>query len=348
MTNSYQVRPEDGPVLVTGATGYVAGWVIQALLDAGLTVHAAVRDPDNARKLAQLVAIADASPGSIRFFKADLLDPHGHDEAMQGCRIVMHTASPFITAEKISDPQRDLVEPAQAGTRNVLNAVNRTESVRRVVLTSSLVAVHGGSATSYFASDHPLTEADWNTYSSLENAPYPYSKTVAEQTAWEIAKAQTRWKLVVINPGFVLGPSVGEVRTSASFDHIRAVGAGGYAQGVPPMEIGMVDVRDVADAHMRAAFIEAAEGRHLVYGEVLSLGDIIQMLKEEFGDDPWPFPETTAAPADVVHWQADNSKSKRALGLAYRPIKAAVVATFQQLIDSGELTAPSGEERNSI
>ncbi|MDX1292309.1 MAG: NAD-dependent epimerase/dehydratase family protein, partial [Hyphomonas sp.] len=127
------------PVLVTGATGYVAGWLIRQLLEAGVTVHAAVRDPDNAEKRAHLDAMAASLPGDIRFFKADLLDDGSFDAATQGVGTVFHTASPFIV--QYDDPQKDLVDPAVNGTENVLRSASRVDSVKRVVLTSSCAAI---------------------------------------------------------------------------------------------------------------------------------------------------------------------------------------------------------------
>lgn len=108
----------DSPVLVTGATGYVAGWIVRDLLEAGVTVHAAVRDPHNAAKLAHLTGMAEKAPGSLKVFAADLLDEGSYEAAMAGCGIVLHTASPFTSA--IKDPQKELVDPALEGTRNVL------------------------------------------------------------------------------------------------------------------------------------------------------------------------------------------------------------------------------------
>ena len=98
------------PVLVTGATGYVAGWIVKGLLEAGVTVHAAVRDPGDHARTADLEALGRASPGEIRFFRADLLEEGSYAEAMAGCRIVLHTASPFTT--RVRDPQAELVDPA--------------------------------------------------------------------------------------------------------------------------------------------------------------------------------------------------------------------------------------------
>lgn len=131
----------DGPVLVTGATGYVAGWIVRLLLERGVRVHAAVRDSKNAAKRAHLDVLARRSPGEVRYFDADLTAPGSYASAMQGCKAVFHTASPFALA--VDDPQRDLVDPALLGTRNVLEEVDRTRSVERVVVTSSAVAIFG-------------------------------------------------------------------------------------------------------------------------------------------------------------------------------------------------------------
>ena len=129
------------PVLVTGATGYLAGWIVKRLLEEGKTVHAAVRDPSNKHTIAHLDDMAASLPGDITYFKADLLDDGSFDEAIQGCDVVMHTASPFTS--EVTDPQKDLVDPAVRGTRKVLGAANRTDSVKRVVLTSSCAAIYG-------------------------------------------------------------------------------------------------------------------------------------------------------------------------------------------------------------
>jgi nucleoside-diphosphate-sugar epimerase len=176
------------PVMVTGATGYVAGWILKALVEAGVTVHAPVRDPSNEEKIKHLIAMADRSAGAIRFFEADLLDQGSYGDAMAGCRILLHTASPFTTS--VSDPQRELVDPALLGTRNVLAEADRTPSVRRIVLTSSCAAIYGDNIDVAKAPGGVLTEEVWNTSSSLAHQPYSYSKTLAEREAWRIAGAQ--------------------------------------------------------------------------------------------------------------------------------------------------------------
>ncbi len=191
---------QNQPVMVTGATGYVAGWIVQQLLDQGITVHAAVRDPTNKAKLKYLDQLADNAPGHIRYFQSDLLQPGSYAEAMQGCQLVFHTASPFTL--NVKDPLKDLVEPAQLGTRNVLQQANQTLSVRRVVVTSSCAAIYGDNCDMLLAQGPMFTEQDWNTTSSLTHQPYSYSKTLAEREAWNIAEAQDRWYLRGVLGGY--------------------------------------------------------------------------------------------------------------------------------------------------
>lgn len=320
-----------GPVLVTGATGYLAGWVVKSLLDAGVTVHAGVRDPDNITKVRHLLDMADQTPGSLRLFKADLLDPGSHGTAMEGCRIVMHTASPFLLPSGISDPQRDLIEPALAGTRDVLETVNRVASVERVVLTSSTVAI----VDPVELTDKVHTEADWNDYASIETTAYPYSKVLAEREAWKIADSQQRWKLVVINPAFIVGPGTAPQQTSATFDQFRAMSNGTFSKQLPSRDVGVVDVRDVAEAHLRGAYVPEAGGRNIIYADVLSFNDIATILKEEFGGDArWQFPPDTPWDFSTPHWRADNSKAASELGMVYRPLRPAIIETFRQLTGS--------------
>eukprot|EP00121_Abeoforma_whisleri_P008171 Awhi_evm1s7491 len=131
--------PLSEPVMLTGATGYVAGVLCKELLEAGLTVHCPVRSPDNKEKIKHLVDVAATTKGTLKFFKADLLDRGSYLESMQGCSVVFHTASPFNMNPK--DVEKDLLEPAVNGTEYVLESVAKTPSVKRVVLTSSVYAV---------------------------------------------------------------------------------------------------------------------------------------------------------------------------------------------------------------
>lgn len=340
------------PVLVTGATGYVAGWIVRRLLEQGMTVHAAVRDPDNTAKLAHLRAMEADLPGRIVFFRADLLEEGSYRAAMTGCGVVFHTASPFTS--DFGDAQRDLVDPAVKGTRNVLDTATATYSVARVVLTSSCAAIIGDSAD---MAGQVADEGVWNSTSSLEHQPYAYSKTAAERAAWEISRRQARWRLVVINPSLVVGPGTAEVQTSESFSILRQMGSGAFKSGVPPMDIGMVDVRDVAEAHLRAAFLPDAEGRHIVSAESVSLLQVAEILKDRHGSSlrltaremprwvVWligPLVSRSVTRHMVVRsmghpWRVDNAKSMRTLGMVYRPVPTAVQKMFQQMVDTGQV-----------
>jgi len=343
---------QNTPVLVTGASGYIASWLVRYLLEAGYTVHATVRDPNRADSVEHLQKIAQGQPGTLRLFAADLLREGSFDEAMQGCEIVMHTASPFVL-DGFTDANEALVRPAVEGTRNVLEAANRTPSVRRVVLTSSVSAIYGDNIDARGLPGNLLDETHWNTSSTVDHNPYQYSKVAAEQEAWRMQKAQSRWDLVTINPGMVFGPALTRLSKSASIDTLVSMGDGRLKTGVPDLTYGVVDVRDVARAHMLAAFKPDAEGRYLVVAGETTMLEMARILRDRFGN-AYPFPRMTVPKAVV--WaigplmgpvtrkfisnnvgypvRFDNQRSLT-LGLGYRDIGQTLEAHFQQVIDDG-------------
>lgn len=340
------------PVMVTGGSGYIASWIIKYLLEDGVDVHATVRDPDNEEKVGHLKEIAAAAPGKLTLFKADLLDKTAFDAPMQGCELVMHTASPFFIG-KISDPQKQFIEPALQGTEAVLEACNRVESVRRVVLTTSCAAIYGDNADMTERGLTEYTEEQWNESSSLEHNPYSYSKTVAEKRAWEMAEAQDRWDLLCINPSLVLGPSLTGATISGSVALILDLARGKMWTGAPDLQMGIVDVRDVAMAHIKAGFTPSASGRHITSSESATLMDIANIWKEHFGKH-WKFPMMVAPKWVVwligptqgitrkfvsrnVGWplKFDNSYSEKDLGIRFRPMRETVIDHFQQMLDDG-------------
>jgi len=340
------------PVLVTGATGYVAGWIVKKLLDEGLTVHAAVRDPDKKVKIAHLDKLAADSQGNIKYFKSDLLEKGSYAEAMKGCELVYHTASPFIAM--VNDPQKDLIDPAVLGTENVLETANQTPSVKRIVVTSSCAAIYTDAIDCQNAPGGAITEEVWNTTSSLEYQPYSYSKTLAEKKAWEIQKSQNQWDLVTINPSLVLGPALnaGSV-TSESYNILTQLADGTMKMGAPKMGIGLVDVRDVAEAHFQAGFNPKAKGRYITSAHNTNLLEMALTLSPKFGDK-YPIPKK-ALPKWLlmlvgpmvnkafsrkfnknninVEWKADNSKIKNELGMSFLPMQKTMEDSFQVLIE---------------
>lgn len=340
------------PVLVTGGNGYIASWLVKYLLEDGVDVHATVRNPDDEKKVGHLKKIAEGAQGKLTLFKADLLEEGAFDAAMAGCELVMHTASPFVIMG-ITDPQRELVDPAVNGTVNVLEAANRVDSVRRVVLTSSVVGVYGDAVDMQQTTDGIFTEAYWNTTSSVDHQPYNYSKVAAEKVAWDIAEKQDRWDLLTINPGLVVGPSLTTASASGSFSTMKQFFNGSLKMGAPMLEFGLVDVRDVAMAHIKAGLTPAASGRHICVSESLTMLGIGEVLRENFGSR-YPFPRkelpkfmiwlagpmsgiTRAFVSKNVGYplKFDNSYIRKDLDMEFRPAAESLVEFFQQLIDDG-------------
>lgn len=338
------------PVMVTGATGYVAGWIVKKLLDEGFTIHAPVRNPDDEASLKYLNQMAEHAHGTIKYFKADLLQEGSYDEAMKGCELVFHTASPFIN--KVKDPERDLVKPALVGTKNVLGSVERTPSVKRVVLTSSCVAIIGDAIDCLDYPNQIASEHQWNLTSTVNHQSYAYSKTVAERAAWSINEKQSRWDMVVINPSLVIGPGINPRSTSESFNIIKQMGNGTMRMGAPEFYIGVVDVRDLAEAHFNAGFFPEAQGRHIISARETTFLELADMLRKRYGSK-YPLPKRTLPKMMVwlmaplvgfkrkmisrnigYHWSVNNTKSIKELGVKYRPIEESITDFFQQMIDN--------------
>lgn len=333
-------------ILVTGGSGYLASWIVKSLLAEGHHVRATVRRLADRQKYQHLENL-EPGRGSLALFEAGLQEPGSFAAAMAGCDYVIHTASPFVISG-VKDPQAELIAPAVDGVRNVLESVNRTDSVRRVVLTSSVVAIYGDSCEA--RGRGAFTEADWNRTSSAEHQPYSFSKTLAEKAAWSMAGAQKRWDLVVLHPGFMLGPAVDPATSGMSNTTMRNFANGTYKSGIIDAWYGLVDVRDAARAHLNACFTPAAGGRYIISNRSASLLEIAEILRREFGGR-YPLPKRKV-PKPVV-WlvapafgftrkyitknvgfpiQLDNRRSLQELGLTYTPIETTIRDHFLQVI----------------
>ncbi len=331
------------PVLVTGATGFVGAWIVHDLLEAGHRVHATVRDLSRSKRLRPLEDFAADSPGTLEWFQADLTRPGSFRRALSGCRRVIHVASPFLLSA--GNPKRDLWKPAVEGTRTLLTDVNASDSVERVVITSSVAAMAGDNAD--FSG--PLTPDDWNTSSTLDHQPYAFSKVEAERLAWEMASEQAQWSLATINPSLVLGPGFAGATESGSFELISNLMSGRFAMGVPHFPIGTVDVRDVAAAHIAAAF-STASGRFIAHSQTKTLADMARVLLEQRPDLPlsartlptwllWlvgpaadPSLTRRMIRRNFGHpFDADTSQTRAQLGVAFRDTRGALAAMAQQL-----------------
>lgn len=253
--------------LVTGANGFIASHVVQQLLERGDQVHATVRSTKNEKKIGHLRGFQERWPGKLTLFEADLLTAGSFEAPMKGCSVVYHIASPFFIENKFCDGQKEFVDPALKGTQHVLDAVQKCETVNLVVLTSSVVAIFGDNADVLEMKNKTLSSEYFNTTSSVNHNAYSYSKVLAEKEAWKLYEAQPapqRWKLVTINPGLVLGPSLSPTSESGSLSMLDQLLHGQMFFGVPDLWFSIVDVREVATAHIRAAQSPTPRGRYIL------------------------------------------------------------------------------------
>ncbi|MFF8970201.1 NAD-dependent epimerase/dehydratase family protein [Streptomyces sp. NPDC014995] len=359
--------PAGRTVLVTGGSGFVAAHLVRQLLERGHRVHTTVRGTANAAKLRPLHALRDAHPGRLDLFEADLLADGSFDEAMQGCSVVFHVASPFLMPEKIRDGRRDVVEPALRGTRNVLAGIDRTESVERLVLTSTVGAVFGDYADVLEMEDRTLSERYFNTTSTVENNPYHYAKTVAERAAWDAAAAQDRWDMVSVNPGLVLGPSLTPASDSGSLFLLDELFKGYFFYGAPDFSFTTADVRDVAAAHIAAAERPEAHGRYLVAAEEMtSFHRMATILRAHHRGNlrlprtalpHWPvrllgpafgLSQTYIRNHLGIRFRVDNRRSVEELGLTYRPIEETLVDHYRAWREQRRARARGSARGNAL
>ena len=338
----------DARVCVTGASGFVASWLVRELLERGLPVRG------TARRAA--VPYLQSLPGAadrLELVEADLLEPSSFDAAVRGCTTVFHTASPYVI--QVDDPQRDLVDPAVNGTLAVLEACAKAADVKRVVLTSSMAAV----------TDEPddarvLTEADWNEKSTLRRNPYYLSKTLAERAAWTfMERERPAFDLVAMNPFVIMGPSLGpglNISNKIVSDMVN-----GVYPGILSLTWGIVDVRDVAHAHVRAADLPGAHGRYLLAQEAVSMRAVVGWLREAGFAAGTRLPSRAmdnsvgnllvrlnsyVQPSGVGSYlrthigrtpRYDTSKARLGLGLTMRPTRETVIDTARDLERHGHI-----------
>lgn len=307
------------PVLVTGGTGYLATHLIVALLRSGRAVRTTVRSLRRAADLRAAVRRGGADPAGLEVVVADLLADDGWAAAVTGCAEVHHVASPIPFAQP-ADPG-ELIVPARAGTIRVLRAACDA-GARRVVLTSSFAAV--GYSPKPGAE---FTEDDWTDPDTPGLAPYVRSKVIAERAAWDLmAGADT--DLVVLNPTGIFGPTL-STTLSSSPQLIEAM-LDGTMEVLPRQRFGVVDVRDVADLHLRAMAVAAAAGKRFLAvadGPSWSFLEVAELLgrvpgQEAPGEDP---------PRPIIH----NTRARTELGWRPRPAETTIVQTAENLRDLG-------------
>ena len=334
-------------VLVTGGSGFIGSHAILQLLAAGYRVRTTVRDVRRESEVRAMLREGGADPGErLSFVAADLASDAGWPAAVEDCRYVLHVASP--TPLNVYKHEDELIVPAREGVLRVLRA-SRDAGVKRVVLTSAFGAVGLG----HEPRTAPFNETDW-TDLTRDVPAYQKSKTLAERAAWDFIAAEGGGlELAVVNPVAVLGPVLGP-DLSHSIHLVKRL-MDGAMPGCPKIIAGFVDVRDVADLHLRAMTSPVAKGERFlaVEGKSLSLLDIAKVLRARMGASAKKVPtrelpnwimrlaalRDPAAKALVPQlgkvMSATSEKAIRLLGWTPRPNEEAIVATAESLLRLG-------------
>lgn len=317
------------PVLVTGGSGYLGTQLTAALLRDGRQVRVTVRALEHEGDVRAAVRRGSADDSRLEVVAAGLTADEGWAGAAAGCEEVHHTASPMIQ----SDDPDEVIVPARDGTRRVLRAA-RDAGVRRVVLTSSFAAVGYSPkpGTEY-------TEADWTDPDMPGLPAYPLSKVIAERTAWDFIEHEgDGTELVVVNPTFILGPTL-TTQARSSLQLIKAM-LDGTMPVLRRQRFGVADVRDVTDLHIRAMAAPGAAGKRylaLADGPTISFLQLAQILRERLGPLAKRVPTEEAPGPEPARLIIHNDRAKRELGWRPRPAETTIVETAESLQDLGLL-----------
>jgi dihydroflavonol-4-reductase len=331
-----------GKVLVTGATGFVAGHCIADLLARGYDVRGTVRNRKTA-DIAHLRPAIDQASGTFELAEATLDADEGWAEAVDGCDYVLHVASPI--PYKAPRHEDEVIRPAVGGTTRVLTAAAKA-GVKRVVCTSSLDVVTRNKATA----TRQRTEADWSELA--ECSAYAKSKLLSEKKAWDLAEAHGI-ELAVVHPGAIIGPPMQAKKKDSSADIVRRMLAGEMPV-IPPLHLAFTDVRDLAAGHRLALEVPHARGNRYIFSNGhLPMTGIAAILKEEYGHRGYkiatrPLPAWVLRAAALVNAEAKlgadmlgikhdvtTEKAERELGWTPRTLRESVIDTAESLISAG-------------
>ncbi|GKQ53118.1 aldehyde reductase [Bradyrhizobium sp. Ce-3] len=335
-------------VLVTGGSGFIGVHTILQLLADGHAVRTTLRNPDRSKDVIAMLREGGADgPEQVGFVTADLTRDDGWREAAAGCDYVLHVASPL--GAHVPEDENELIVPAREGTLRVLRAA-RDAGVKRVVITSSFAAIGYG----HPPQARPFDETAWSNLDGPDVQAYPKSKTLAERAAWDfVAREGNGLELAVVNPTAVFGPALG-ADFSESIGIIKAL-LDGAMPAVPRIHFGLVDVRDVADLHLRAMTSPKAKGERFlaVAGETLSVLQVARVLRRKLGSKARHVPRfqapdwmmrlaarrnpmaRAALPLLGKVRRSTSAKAKSLLGWRPRGNEEMLVATAESLIRLG-------------
>jgi nucleoside-diphosphate-sugar epimerase len=338
-------------VLVTGGSGFIGAHTILQLLEKGYRVRTTVRSLDKEPHVRAMLkeggAALSGAGDDLSFAAADLMSDDGWVAAVEGCEYVLHIASPFPLA--VPKDENEIIRPAREGALRVLKA-SRDAGVKRVVLTSSFAAVGYGHDTA----GRTFTEADWSDPDGKDISAYAKSKTLAERAAWEFVNGDGGGlELATVNPVGVFGPVLG-ADFSTSIELVKRL-MDGALPGCPRLAFGAVDVRDVADLHIRAMTAPEASGERFlaVSGDFMLIKEIAEVLRSRMGDAARRVPTRTLpdfvlklvalfdgsvkqlVPELGKFKNATGEKATRVLGWNPIPREDAIVATAESLVRFG-------------
>jgi nucleoside-diphosphate-sugar epimerase len=335
-------------VLVTGGSGYIGGWCVAGLLQQGYVVRTTVRDLGKEGAVrASLAKTVD--PGNrLSFYAANLTSDDGWDAAVDGCDYVLHVASPLGVADP-KDPD-ELIVPAREGAKRAISAAIKG-GVKRVVMTSSVAATNKG----VVGSDWTADETIWTDPKTPKLSVYAQSKTLAERAAWDLIHSQTgHTELATVNPALVLGPV-----TSHDFsESVQVVERllSGRVPGLPRLGFNVVDVRDVADLHIRAMTDPKAAGeRFIAAANFAWMADLATLLRDKLGAEASKVP-TRKVPDFVIRLAGlfdkdlgsvtpslghrhdySSEKAQRILGWKPRSLETTILDCARSLVSEGAI-----------
>ena len=333
-------------VLVTGGTGFVGSHCILQLLQQGYTVKTTIRSMAKKDKVVGMIKTSGVAVDRLSFVEADLTDDKNWDYAVRGCDYVLHVASPIFL--RLPETEDEMIKPAVEGTKRVLKAA-RAAGVKRVVMTSSFAAV----GYSHKDPKTIITEESWTDPYDKSLSAYVKSKAFAERAAWDFVQGDSGIELSVINPVAIFGPSLGP-DLSSGFEVLKRM-LEGTVKAVPKISMCIVDVRDVADIHLKAMVHPRAVNQRFLAlaGGVVSMHDIALLVRNRFGDrakkvplrvlPDWLvriaslFSKDAKAVVPMLNRikNASNEKAKTLLGWQPRSNDEAIIASVESLFHYG-------------
>tara|TARA_B100000029_G_scaffold250791_1_gene247835 strand:+ start:1842 stop:2867 length:1026 start_codon:yes stop_codon:yes gene_type:complete len=338
----------EGLVTVTGASGYIGSYVVANLLARGRHVRATVRDTEDPVKVDHLKELEITEGGSLEIIEMDLFDEDSVKAAIAGCTDLIHTAAAVRISAK--DPQRQIVDPSVIGTRNVVAAIDAAGTVERFVHTSSTAAIRPMT----WKDGETLTTDTWAEDATLEGNPYGLAKVMAERVVREWhSDGEEKPRMVTIHPSVVFGPPMSKIHLRGSLSFLNAL-VQKKILFLIPIQINIVDVRDVAEAHVRALTKGENGGRYLTVSGDMQFSDISRTLRKEYPELKTPrftvpylialffgplfdrritFSWARQHLKRKLYWDARPAESE--LGMSWKPARESVIESVPGLIEKG-------------